>query len=590
MNGHMKVSLPTLRLLLGMLALLLISACSDDGSSSSSSEKELKTKNLYFTSDTSDETRNIVRSFNPKNGEHNDIVKYDKGEHTLITLNTDNDEQGYDKIIYSLDNTIYVMNSEKTEKKLKLASFDDEVCIFPNAIPDQTSFEGSTKGERIFVDHTSVFITSRTDSECDTKAAKIKKINFTDENQITVREVSAAHLWGETLFDFDYKPGNDTNNNDEDDTDPGRYGFLGTNYNTQNGLQLNFYDEESNLIWETSYTAPNSLPTIEQVTQTEVLIQISGAVYVQNIKNLFDINTSSSDNVPTGSKIEALFKEPLITLENTDISELQTASNGSSFALIDDGEIFFYDNTMSAENKFRDLSLSNNTVLDLQIDMMDNGTLLLHRTFPNTSTNVQTLFRYNTTSNTSTSIINVGTDSTIEFQTHDNNIYINTFSPTGWKSLWLNKFFSEENFENSLFAFTKNSRSANAETELFLIASDLASTSDGYLTKPKLYAFDPANKTTGRKQYKKGKDSPFTDFIFGSFTVDVKEVSDSEIFNDVYGKLKLSVVRAISDIASDGSDTYFFNPAEQSSDEIEEPNNALQLIIFEEDITQEDTI
>ncbi|MFT5716364.1 MAG: hypothetical protein ACI9T7_000539, partial [Oleiphilaceae bacterium] len=84
--------------------------------------------------------------------------------------------------------------------------------------------------------------------------------------------------------------------------------------------------------------------------------------------------------------------------------------------------------------------------------------------------------------------------------------------------------------------------------------------------------------------------SPFTDFIFGSFTVDVKEVSDSEIFNDVYGKLKLSVVRAISDIASDGSDTYFFNPAEQSSDEIEEPNNALQLIIFEEDITQEDTI
>ena len=44
----MKVSLPTLKLLLGMFTLLLISACSDDGSSSSSSQSDANKINIYF--------------------------------------------------------------------------------------------------------------------------------------------------------------------------------------------------------------------------------------------------------------------------------------------------------------------------------------------------------------------------------------------------------------------------------------------------------------------------------------------------------------------------------------------------------------
>ena len=99
-----------------MFALLLISAC-DDGSSSSSKNKELNSINLYFTSN---ETENEIRSFNPNTGEHTNIVDYDKGEHTLLTLNTDNEKQGYDKIIYSLNNTIYLMDTEKTKNKLKI--------------------------------------------------------------------------------------------------------------------------------------------------------------------------------------------------------------------------------------------------------------------------------------------------------------------------------------------------------------------------------------------------------------------------------------------------------------------------------------
>jgi hypothetical protein len=202
MNGYMKVSLPTLRLLLGMFALLLISACSDDGSSSSSPTNELKTKNLYFTSN---DTSNEIRSFNPKTGKDIPIANFDSGENTLLTLNTDNDEQGYEKIIYSLNNAIYLMDAENTKTKLKLASFATDVCLFSSTIPDQLAFEGSTKGERILVDQSIIFVAPQTNTGCDTEAAKIKKIDFTDTNGITVHEVSAANLWGETLFDYDYK-------------------------------------------------------------------------------------------------------------------------------------------------------------------------------------------------------------------------------------------------------------------------------------------------------------------------------------------------------------------------------------------------
>jgi hypothetical protein len=577
----MKVSLPTIRLLLGMFALLLISACSDDGSSSSSKNKELNSINLYFSSN---DISNEIRSFNPKTGESKLIANYNKGEHTALNLNTDNEKQGYESIIFSLDDTIYFMDTEKTKTKSKLASFTSAVCIFPNTIPDQSSFEGSTKGERILVDHTSVFITAKKDNECDTESAKIKKIDFSNLSNITIREVSSAQLLGETLFDYNYDPRKDRDN---DDTDQGRYRFLGSNYNAQKeSLQLNLYDDESNLIWETSFPAPNSLPTIHQFTQDEVLIQIGGTLYLQYIEDLFEANSFASVESSTESYLEFLFpvSEPPEPDLSTNISKLQLVSNNDTFALVDDGEVFFYD-TRSPETKLRNFELKNDSVLDIKIRMTDNGTLIVHRVF----TDSESLSRINTTSEAEESIITVGLDSKIDFQTLGNNIYINILSPTGRQAAWINKSFTLRNFENSLFAFTKDYRTANAETEIFLIASDEPSSSDGYLTKPNLYAFDPENKTTGRKKHKKNNDDKRTDFIFGSFLVDVKNVSESnnipesEIFNDVYGKLKLNVVRDISGIDSNVTDTYFFNPSEQNSDEPDNANNALQLIDFEED-------
>jgi hypothetical protein len=572
MNGYMKVSLPTLRLLLGMFALLLISACSDDGSSSSSPTNELKTKNLYFTSN---DTSNEIRSFNPKTGKDIPIANFDSGENTLLTLNTDNDEQGYEKIIYSLNNAIYLMDAENTKTKLKLASFATDVCLFSSTIPDQLAFEGSTKGERILVDQSIIFVAPQTNTGCDTEAAKIKKIDFTDTNGITVHEVSAANLWGETLFDYDYKP-----SLSEDNQDPGRYGFLGSSYNAlKSSLQLNFYDHESNLLWETSFPAPDSLPTIKQVTQSDVLIQIGGDLYVKDIKNLFDIATTSGpDDIPTGSLVEALFEVPLLSLSDTDIKELQTASNGSSFVLVGDGKIFFYDGSLPTDKKFMDLELNNESALALQIEMMDNGTLLLHRKFADS----EALIRVNTTSKAPDSIVarDQGTNNKVDFYTQDNNIYLNILSQIDRQAAWLNTSFSRVDIENSLFAFSENYRSANSNAEILLISSDEEITPEGFsiLTNAKLYTFDPKNRTTGRKRYK-DEDNINHDFIFGEFSVDIvdiKEVSISEIFNDVYGKLKLKTARFID---SDMTETYFFNPTETKSLEAKKTNNkALQLI------------
>lgn len=557
----MTVSLPTLRLLLGVFTLLLISACSDDSSSSSSSSSDLNTVNLYFTD-------NEIRTFNPYTGLSTFRDEYDEGEQTLLTLNTDNDKQGYESIVYINDGTIYSMDSE-TLKISSLASIDSEVCIFPSTAPDQTAFEGSTKGKRILIDQTSIFVIPRTNSQCDKEAATITKIDFTDKTQIEIFQISAAHFWGDTLLDDAFKP-SDTNIDEEDNNDPGRYGFLGYNNSSQ---QLNFYDHENNTLWETSLPFTNARPTIQQVTQSEALVQVDGKLFLHDVDKLFDIAIIDSGQIPTESKIAALFDKSIHTLSKTDIDKLQIAGNGRIFALVDDGAVLIYDKALK---EFRPLTSKDNSVLAVQIKMMDDGTLLVHRTFAHT----ESLTSLNTSSGTEATIVE---ESKVNVHTQDNNIYINMLSPTGWQAEWMNPYSARVAFENSLFVFSKNSRTANAETELFLIASDLDSTADGYLTKPNLYAFDPANKTTGRKQYKDDKKS-IKDLIFGTFSVDVKAISDSEIMNDVYGRLELDTVRDVSEIATDSKDTYFFNPSETDSHEdVDTSNKSLQLIDYEED-------
>jgi len=591
----MKVSLPTLRLLFGMLTLLLISACSDDGSSSSSAKTDLKTTNIYFLDN--EDLDNEIKSFNPNTGEDKKIANYVNGGQAPLPLNTDNDNEGYEQIIYMYENTVYSMDIE-TLKKSSLASvFDDTgVCIFPNAIPDQSAFEGSTKGDRILVDHTSIFITSKTNTGCDTEAAKITKVDFTDKDKITVSEINAAHLWGDTILDNSGSRSN-TNDDGEVTSTPGRYGFLGSNFNNlKSSLELSFYDHENNTLWETSFPVTNALPTINQVTPTEVLIQTAGKLYLQSIEELFEVAVDSGPITPD-SKIAALFDLTIDPLLRTDISELQIASNGSTFALEDDGEVFFYDATFK---EFRSLEVKSPLVEAVKIKMTDDGSILLHRTFAAT----ESLLHINTSSGTVepiatiASIVNAGPDHKISFQTQDNNIYINTSSQTGRQAEWINPQSSSVSYDKSMFVFSKNSRSANAETEIFLIASDEEITTDGNLTQAKLYAFDPGNTKNGRKQYRKDKNSPITDFIFGEFSVDIKavssskisndiygklETSNSEIFNDVYGKLELNVIRDNSEIDSNGTDTYFFNPSETDSHEEGKINKTLQLIEFEED-------
>lgn len=570
----MKVSEPKLKLLLGLFVLLLVSGCSDDGSSSSSANTPLKEVNIYFTLDE-------IFTFNALTGISRKLDDYDIGEHALLPLNTDNEAQGHERIVYTYDQKIYSITANNLTP-ITLGTVDTNVCIFPNVLPDQSSFEGSTKDEQILIDQTSIYIVPRliASSECNKETTTVKRMDFSDEDDIIINEVSAANLWSSTLFDFDHKENKDANADNGEKEGPGRYGFLGSRYNfNQSSLALNFYDHNHDTLWETTFPVTNLLPTIDQVTQSEALIQIGGSLHLlnlQSIDNIFDIATIDSDETPTESRLEALFQTPIPDLQTPDTNDLQIASNGDTFALVFDGTVWFYD---VSSKKFRSLADKDDTVLAVKIAMMDDGTLLLHRTFADS----ESLSRINTSSGAEVSIIDNSAAAEIDFRTQDNNIYINAFSPSGWEATWINKFFAIKHYTNSLFAFTKDSRFANADLKLFLIASDEENTVDGYLVQPKLYEFDPANRSNGRKRFK-DKNKVSHEFIFGEFSMDVKSIIQSEMFNDVYGKFELKSIRDISGISTDVIDTYFFNPSEQDSFELEKDNKALQLIRFDEDV------
>lgn len=578
MNGHMKVSRPTLRLLLGMLALSLLSGCSSDGSSSSGAQNELKTINLYTS-------EGEIFSFNAKSGTTKTIANYDSHEHALVTLNTDNDVDGFEQFVYIDDQTIYTLATDKINP-VELATVDASVCIFSISKPDQTSFTGTTQGERILVDQHSIYITPLLAGVCDNSSARIKRIDFTDTKKVIIQEVSAALLWGEKLLDYDYNPRNDDTVTDEKDTDLGRFGTLGSNFintSTPSILQLSFYDEDNTLLWSKSFSDIDTLPTIDQVTEDEVLIQIGGNLYLPTIESLFSATTVDNGEVPTNSKIDKLFEAPLHTLSNTNISDLKTTNNGSSFALVDDGEVLFYD---TSTNNFTSLDVKDVTANSIAIKMIDNGTLLLHRNL----TGSETLSSINTTTKIASTIPGTNKDNgdengdnkendtktKIDFYTEGNDIYINTHALGGAKAIWINSSFAETSFPNTLFAFSNNYRKANAEPEIFLISSsDIDSSIDGFLTNAHLFKFAPSNRATGRKRFK-NSDSVSEDFIVGTFNsdIEIRELSNSEIFNDVYGKLVLKTTRN----ASEATDTYFFNPTEQDSFESGNANKALQLI------------
>ena len=684
----MRVSLPTLRLLLGMLTFLLLTACGDGGSSSSStSTSEINTLNLYFT-------KNEIRSFNSVTGENTWRANYNEGENTLLTLNTDNDKQGHEFVVYVDDGTIKIMDYlDASSTGIATYNTNDEICIFPRVTAAQNSFEGDTKGERILIDQTSILVTQKENGICSKESEVFNRIDFTlgSENDHTVTEVNSSHLLGDTLLDFAHRP---TSSEDK----PGRYGFLGYD---KIGGQLHLYNSEGATIWETalSNTSPvNAPPIIQQVTKKEVLIQQNGVLYLNDIAALFDIastDTTTIPNIPQGSQVAALFenKELNLKLTDTELEKIEFASNGTIFALVDDGAVYLKKQNQTQFQTEPPLAPKDNSVKKLDIKMTDNGTLVVHRTFssqihirlenfvnnnnptpliplsleingeelivnPDTdfepdalksvinnninlqnlkinatsnetyldirvytdeniqveingtgysidvsefnphangspATNTQTvhseqdivveptlpspletLARINTNSNTPASITEADK---IIYETLDNNIYINTLTNSDWQAVWLNENFERTTYENSIFVFAKNSRSASLEKNIFLISPVSTDDLNGEQINPKLYEFDEANTTTGRKQI----DSK--DFVFGEFSVDIREVSDSEVVNDIFGRLHLKSTRSIDEVDTNVIETYYFNPSETESHIDGEANKALQRISCEKE-------
>ena len=677
----MRVSLPTLRLLLGMLTFLLLTACSDGGSSSSTGTSEINTLNLYFT-------KNEILSFSPVTGEPIHRAYYDEGENTLLTLNTDNDKQGHELVVYIDDYTIYAMDYIDA-KFTAIATVDTEVCIFSRVAASQESFEGSTRGDRILVDQTSIIVVPKVNDICDKGANPVNQIDFTlanEENfrdEITVSEINSARFWGDTLLDFTYTP---SSTSDEDDDNPGRYGFLGYD---NNGEQLNFYDSESKILWQTSLsftdTDTEAPPTIQQVTKNEVLIQQDGKLYLNNISVLFDVASTDATaipNIPSDSQVEALFenRELDLKLTNTKQEKFEFASNGTTFALVDDGAVYLKKQDQTQFQSEPPVVPKDISVQKLDIKMANNGTLIVHRILssqihirlenfvdnndptplgieingeelivdqdtdfgpdalesvinnninlqnleinatshetyldihasideniqvvvngagdsidvskfnPYTNakistqtvnseqdiviepTHLESLVRINIDSNTPTSIAEA---EKIIFETLDNNIYINTLTDSGWQAVWLDVNFERTTYEKSIFVFAENSRSAASEKNIFLISPDKAYAPNDVQISPKLYEFDESNKITGRKQ----KDNE--DFVFGEFSVDIREVADSEVVNDIFGRLNLKSTRNINEVETDVIETYYFDPSETETHEEGKANKALQRI------------
>ena len=259
-------------------------------------------------------------------------------------------------------------------------------------------------------------------------------------------------------------------------------------------------------------------------------------------------------------------------MSKADIDDLKITNNDSTFALVDDGAVVVYNPDPDELIKFRTVASKNNSVSDIKIEITDNNTLVLHRTIGNT----ESLSQLSTNSDAEETIIHANIESKINFRTQDNNIYINTFSQAGWQATWLDASKTSTSYKNSLFVFAHDQRIEETTTELFLITSTTDSTIDGHLPSPKLYAFDPTNKTNGHREYKKDKDSPVIDFIFGEFDIDVSAINDSEITNDVYGQLRLN---AVDENNMNTSNIYYFNPSETVSHEDDTKIKALQLML-----------
>ena len=534
----MRSSLYTLRLLLGLLTFTLLVACDDSGSgSASATPEEINTLNLYLSN-------NKVFSFNPNSGRSVERAEFSSGNDMTFSLNTDEDKQGYEFLAYVKDDSIYIMNYIDA-KISKLAVAANNICgIFPSFTASQSSFDDRPQ-KRILIHQPIIMIAIENEGNCNKETDLLYQVAFdpSGDDGTVITEIKPGLIYGTNLLDFAFSE--TITGNGPPVTLIGRSGFLGYD---RDGKQIQLYDNDNKLLWETPLT---NVDVIRQTGRSEVLIQADQALFVLNIGELFDITTLTDESaiLPMNSSLQTLLETPSYTLSVSD-TEVETASNDSAFYFQDDNSIYLYQD--SNETNIFTNEDSNIEIINFGITL-DNSLLLRRRNTANDS-----MIFSQVDPDTRTEITWFDEAEYLEFFIFNNDFYVNTLNAQGaigWQAHRIEDSIEGQQlttYDNSLFIFLNDARSRNES--ILLLSSD--DTPSQPMQQPGIYVFDE-NKIGARGTR------------YGQLSSNVYFAHQSAIINDIYGLLHF-------DTLNDGdiSESYYFKPTQDNSE-----NSSLQLMI-----------
>jgi len=525
----------------------------------------INTFNLYFKP--SDGT---IRSYNPDTGLS--IIRGDfNPDMDYLSLDTDGEKQGWEYLVYTLGQDIYVMEYDRDTRAriTRIGRFTGTICgLRRQQMVSPRSFE-TNDNPRILLDRKRIVVAIRQGGTCSSTTNLYYEISFdiqetVSESEIIRREINASNVLGDVVIDYNFVDEENGGLN----SDKGRWGFLGYD---RDGQQLVLRDNDYSVLWETTLA---DIESIQQVTSSLAIVQTRTRIYVLNIPELFSLAEQNEEDPILGqSRIAALFDFADYTLIDDNDPEFffgRYEGNNNSFVVENEDALSLRKDGMTTELLEKD-----NALFTLDYTLMDNGTLLAIKRFSNT----QILVKVDPDSAVATTLVEADL---IALKPKDEEIFINTLhrqNSFGFEAHWVDSFGTLTSYGNSQFVFSDDLR--NQGNRITLLSSD-AVLQEYPLTAPSLYVFDDT-ETNGRLRFIDPSDvnsNIESEFSFGTLNGDLLSVQSATTVNDELAFLKVN-----TDSAGDNyQDLYFYDPrdllddsvlnsaeksAEQSEDEVD---------------------
>ncbi len=534
-------------LLLPMMLSLLVGCTRSDDDPITKSD-EIDTLNIYTQRPVIETEDGSIFAYNPKSGQNNLLSRFSNKPGSTFTMDTNPDKQGFDYLVYVKEDIVYLLNYV-TGRSKALAELDGEMCaIYPHRKVSEKSFEDSNNYRKIISDESLFYVLTHPTSCSEASGFSYFQVDYelaAKNNTVAILPVTSDRLSPLLVADFDFRGGTLLAPIE------GRWGYLGYDINSS---QLNMLDENQQPLWSVYLPYSTTPPAFTQITDDEILLQRDRDLFIIPVDELFSVleeSNTSPPTIPSSSRAQALFSDDQIdhTLSTDTLAIYDTASNTRQFVINDNNALYYFDGNM--------LSALNNT-FDPTLESLQFGVTVDEVIFvANYYEDAAILSQIEPGAGIEQTIL---TADYLTFFIADNEIYVSSQitdeSPSNI-SYRFNRRLESTPYDNSMFV--KLYRQDKDETTPLLLSSDTIST-DGYLTNPELYAYDPV-ETDGRKvSLVNGVAEPFS---FGQLDGNTSNYFLSSQINDIYGLLEFELID--TDSLESRSDLYFFNPSERDS-------------------------